>query len=133
MSTWFEEYGRDHQNLTNRKIHRVCVPLIFISVVATIHLLGWAGDVLLALSLIWYGILGLRSFAIMTLQEGIAVALAEVLLHFCGNNAFFVFASVFFLGWCGQFYGHILEGRRPSFLKDLQYLLIGPLWIWLGH
>ncbi|MFN3454555.1 MAG: Mpo1-like protein [Pseudobdellovibrio sp.] len=36
--------------------------------------------------------------------------------------------SVFIISWVGQFYGHHLEGKRPSFFQDLQYLLIGPLW-----
>ena len=38
----------------------------------------------------------------------------------------------FVLAWIGQFVGHAIEGRRPSFLKDLQFLLIGPLWL-LGN
>jgi len=36
---------------------------------------------------------------------------------------------VFAAAWVGQFYGHILEGRRPSFFTDLAYLLIGPAWL----
>jgi uncharacterized membrane protein YGL010W len=33
------------------------------------------------------------------------------------------------LAWIGQFYGHKIEGKKPSFLKDLEFLLIGPLWV----
>jgi uncharacterized membrane protein YGL010W len=36
---------------------------------------------------------------------------------------------VFVLAWIGQFWGHKVEGKRPSFLKDVQFLLIGPLWL----
>ena len=36
---------------------------------------------------------------------------------------------VFALAWIGQFYGHSVEGKKPSFLKDLQFLLIGPMWL----
>lgn len=36
---------------------------------------------------------------------------------------------IFILAWTGQFYGHLLEGKKPSFLKDLQFLLIGPAWV----
>jgi uncharacterized membrane protein YGL010W len=36
---------------------------------------------------------------------------------------------VFTLGWIGQFIGHYVEGRRPSFFRDLRFLLIGPLWV----
>jgi uncharacterized membrane protein YGL010W len=37
--------------------------------------------------------------------------------------------GVFVLAWIGQFVGHKIEGRRPSFFTDLQYLLIGPAWL----
>jgi len=37
--------------------------------------------------------------------------------------------TLFFLAWIGQFYGHQLEGKKPSFLQDLQFLLIGPAWV----
>ena len=36
---------------------------------------------------------------------------------------------IFVIAWIGQFVGHAVEGRRPSFFKDLQFLLIGPLWL----
>ena len=36
--------------------------------------------------------------------------------------------GVFVVAWIGQFIGHKIEGRRPSFLTDLVYLLVGPLW-----
>jgi uncharacterized membrane protein YGL010W len=37
--------------------------------------------------------------------------------------------GVFVLAWIGQFVGHLIEGRKPSFLTDLAYLLIGPAWL----
>ena len=37
--------------------------------------------------------------------------------------------GVFVIAWIGQFYGHKIEGKKPSFLKDLQFLLIGPAWV----
>ena len=37
--------------------------------------------------------------------------------------------TIFIAAWIGQFIGHALEGKRPSFFKDLQFLLIGPLWL----
>ncbi len=33
------------------------------------------------------------------------------------------------VAWLGQFVGHAVEGRRPSFSKDPQFVLIGPLWL----
>jgi uncharacterized membrane protein YGL010W len=38
-------------------------------------------------------------------------------------------ATVLVLAWIGQFAGHAIEGRRPSFTTDLAYLLIGPAWL----
>jgi uncharacterized membrane protein YGL010W len=42
---------------------------------------------------------------------------------------FYVSVTIFVLAWIGQFYGHKLEGKKPSFFKDLQFLLIGPAWV----
>lgn len=45
------------------------------------------------------------------------------------HRSWMVFLGVFILSWIGQFYGHKIEGKKPSFLKDLQFLLIGPVWL----
>src|SRR5690606_9967059 len=37
--------------------------------------------------------------------------------------------GVFVVAWIAQFIGHRIEGRKPSFLTDLVYLLIGPAWV----
>ena len=36
---------------------------------------------------------------------------------------------IFVTAWIGQFVGHMIEGKRPSFFEDLRFLLIGPLWV----
>ena len=36
---------------------------------------------------------------------------------------------IFVVAWIGQFIGHSIEGKRPSFFKDVQFLLIGPIWL----
>ena len=36
---------------------------------------------------------------------------------------------IFIVAWIGQFIGHKIEGKKPSFLQDLQFLLIGPAWL----
>jgi uncharacterized membrane protein YGL010W len=40
-----------------------------------------------------------------------------------------VCGGLFVLAWIGQFIGHAIEGKRPSFFKDVQFLMIGPLWL----
>jgi uncharacterized membrane protein YGL010W len=37
--------------------------------------------------------------------------------------------GIFVLAWIFQFIGHHLEGKKPSFFEDLQYLLVGPLFV----
>jgi uncharacterized membrane protein YGL010W len=58
-----------------------------------------------------------------------------------GNNAIFemtgrdagqmalVSLGIFVVAWIGQFIGHKIEGKKPSFLEDVQFLLIGPAWL----
>jgi uncharacterized membrane protein YGL010W len=36
---------------------------------------------------------------------------------------------IFALAWIFQFVGHKIEGKKPSFFKDVQFLLIGPAWL----
>ena len=39
------------------------------------------------------------------------------------------YLTIFIFSWAGQFIGHKIEGKKPSFLKDIQFLLIGPAWL----
>ena len=45
------------------------------------------------------------------------------------GNALAVAAVVFVLAWVGQFIGHLIEGRKPSFFEDVKFLLVGPAWL----
>jgi uncharacterized membrane protein YGL010W len=45
------------------------------------------------------------------------------------QNMVFASLGIFFVAWVGQFIGHKIEGKKPSFLEDLQFLLIGPAWL----
>src|SRR5450830_683990 len=37
--------------------------------------------------------------------------------------------AVLVAAWIGQFIGHKIEGKKPSFFEDLRFLLIGPLFV----
>jgi uncharacterized membrane protein YGL010W len=37
--------------------------------------------------------------------------------------------GIFVIAWIIQFIGHKVEGKKPSFLKDIQFLMIGPAWL----
>ena len=140
---YFNEYALSHQNETNQTIHYICVPLIFFSVIGLLMsipttflenlfdlsnpiLENWAVVFGLMASL-FYLKLGFWYFIKM-----LFVLLLSIIVNFCmGGIIHLLYASItiFVLAWIGQFYGHKIEGAKPSFLKDLEFLLIGPLWV----
>lgn len=137
---WLAEYARSHQHAVNKRIHRICVPSIMLSIFGMmwfVPLPFFAGPwtnlaVLVALGvLIFYATLGFRcllemSFLVLA-QLSIVFYLTQR-LHW----ALWLFVGIFVVGWIGQAWGHKLEGKKPSFFEDIQFLLIGPLWIFRG-
>jgi uncharacterized membrane protein YGL010W len=136
---WFESYGSDHRNPTNQLIHWICVPAILWSVIAALWVvpvpasLGKPG---LWCALIMVGALSFywrlsRPLGAAMIVFFIALALlTHVLYGALGARILLWLAiGVFVVAWIGQFVGHQLEGRKPSFLTDLAYLLIGPAWL----
>lgn len=140
IELWLEEYGESHQHPTNKLIHWICVPAIVFSVVGLLWSLpvpaafgemssamNWA--VLFAMAaIVYYFILS------VPLGLGASLVLAGLLLlaHALSGLATPLWAislAIFVLAWIGQFIGHRIEGRKPSFFKDLQFLMIGPLWL----
>ena len=136
------EYGESHQNATNKAIHWICVPLIFFSVVGLIAsipgglvqtVLGdnpyanWA-TVALIVALAYYVTLSIPLAVGMMLFGAFCLYLTRVIVA-QGWTLWVVCLGVFVVAWMGQFYGHKVEGKKPSFFKDLQFLLIGPAWL----
>ncbi|MBD2766714.1 DUF962 domain-containing protein [Hymenobacter sp. BT664] len=135
------EYGESHQNPTNKLVHWVCVPLIMFSLLGLLWSvpvpgaiqsispwLNW-GTLIMALTLVYYVRLSGRLALGMVL---VWLAMALALRIVVGATALPLWAIcliIFALAWVGQFWGHQVEGKKPSFLKDLQFLLIGPLWL----
>ena len=56
-------------------------------------------------------------------------ALMPYPLTLLGSHALHVAVAVFVLAWIGQFIGHAIEGRKPSFFEDVKFLLVGPAWL----
>lgn len=138
LHTLLEHYGRDHENATNQTIHLVCVPLILWSIIAMIWTIpvpgtwfqpgAFAGLTMAALAA-WY----FRGSRPLGLGAAVAFALAGLLCWVIagaiGMLGLLVTAIVVFVAaWIGQFIGHRIEGKRPSFFTDLVYLLVGPAW-----
>lgn len=132
ISDWLSAYGESHQNKTNRIIHKICVPLIVWSLVALLWSLK-VFDIRLAypaalICLAFYFNLSWRSGLIMWAQFSIFFAITWALEMAMGSVRECA-VVIFILAWVGQFVGHKIEGRKPSFFEDLQFLLIGPLWV----
>lgn len=138
------EYGESHKNETNKAIHWICVPLIFFSVVGLFasipsgiveSFLGaenpysnWA-TVLLALALIYYVTLSIPLSLGMLLFSVLCLLGLNFISSLNLAPLWAVCLGIFVVAWIGQFYGHKVEGKKPSFFKDLQFLLIGPAWL----
>lgn len=138
----FAEYAESHRNSTNKLIHWICVPLIFWSILGFISLIPsksigfiYIGEIsyvsfaAIALVTIFYlrlsFIISLIMFILMIIMESFAYGIN---IRF-KENSWIVYLSVFVITWIFQFVGHKIEGKKPSFLKDLQFLLVGPIWL----
>jgi uncharacterized membrane protein YGL010W len=138
---WLNEYGDSHRNSTNKALHWICVPVIVWCVLGLLWItpfpaalrgsypaLNWATLAVL-IALIYYAFLSLP------LALGVLPALLLMLWSLDGLDRsapaplWLLCVALFVLAWIGQFIGHAIEGKRPSFFKDLQFLMIGPLWL----
>ena len=138
---WLDEYGESHQHPLNQKIHWICVPLIMLSLVALLSLLplklamlnqypilNHSGFLLVVIASLYYFFLSIPLFAGM-IPVSALMLFAVDFLALVPLPLWQTATAIFVLAWIGQFYGHKIEGKKPSFLKDVQFLLIGPLWL----
>jgi len=136
---WLDDYGSSHRNHTNKLIHWICVPAIFFSIVGFLYAVplpipGWhtylitLAHVALLLLIIYYVRLS-PSLAAGMLVIGILCLWLWRIIALTGVVIWQVALAIFVLAWIGQFIGHKIEGAKPSFFKDLQFLLIGPAWL----
>ena len=139
IDRWFASYSGDHRDPTNQAIHVVAVPAILWSVIALLWCIPspgtlfrdgfWAGLTMFGAFLFYYRAsrrLGLGMAAVFALLG----LVTNVLFATLGRMPLLTLAIVVFVvAWIAQFIGHKIEGRKPSFLTDLTYLLIGPAWV----
>ena len=138
--SWFEEYGVSHQNGFNKLVHWVCVPSIMFSILGLLWsldvpsrigsispFLNWS--VLAAIpAIIFYFLLSKKLAAGMLVVTGLMLSLIYW-IDTLQTPLWIISLGIFIIAWIGQFIGHLVEGRKPSFFKDLQFLLIGPIWL----
>jgi uncharacterized membrane protein YGL010W len=138
---WLDDYGDSHRNHTNKALHWICVPVIvwcvlgllwslpFPGSIRSLHpALNWASLAVLA-ALIYYSALSVR-LALGALPALLIILWSLDLIERSSPVPLWsICVALFVAAWIGQFIGHAIEGRRPSFLKDVQFLMIGPLWL----
>tara|TARA_B110000902_G_scaffold228880_1_gene269307 strand:- start:2838 stop:3332 length:495 start_codon:yes stop_codon:yes gene_type:complete len=143
------EYGESHQNKTNKLIHWLCVPSIFFSIVALVwciplgplenisiknyKYINWA-TISIFFVFIYYFMLSPKLTIGMVIFSILCLFLTnwienKILTDNLDISLWIISVSIFVFSWIIQFIGHKIEGKKPSFLKDVQFLLIGPVWL----
>ena len=124
---WLEEYTTTHQNPLNQRIHNFTVPLIFWSILAMVATLPPLALLILTPLFSFYFALGWTYGFVMVFLTGVSLMLSYLMMIW-GWPVFYLALAVFIISWIAQFCGHKVEGKKPSFLKNVLFLLIGPLW-----
>jgi uncharacterized membrane protein YGL010W len=119
-------YGESHQNMTNEVIHFVAIPLIMLSLCGLMFALHpWVAYAFIAASMVYYARLSWVFFGLMCAWS----ALIITILHAMGAQVMVLSIAIFVGAWIAQFIGHKIEGKKPSFFEDIQYLWVGPLFV----
>ena len=119
-------YAESHRDPRNEAIHCVAIPLIMLSLIGLLHALHpWVAYAFVAASLVYYA----RLSAVFLLTMVVLTVVGLLLVRAMGDLVLPISATIFVVAWIGQFVGHKLEGRKPSFFEDVQYLWVGPLFV----
>ena len=125
LTSLLEQYQQSHQNPTNKKVHFVCVPLILFSILGLLFSINVSVMMIAVLiCMIYYIRLSLALSGYMLIVFAI---MARIIIRM--DYVLPTCIAIFIISWIFQFIGHKIEGKKPSFFQDLQFLLIGPLWI----
>jgi uncharacterized membrane protein YGL010W len=126
VDTLLAHYGASHQHPTNEVIHFIAIPLIMLSLVGLLFALHpWVAYAFIAASMVYYLRLSMVFFFSMCAWSVVVIAL----LHAMGARVLPLSVAIFVGAWIIQFIGHKIEGKKPSFFEDLQYLWVGPLFV----
>ncbi|MDX1587477.1 MAG: Mpo1-like protein [Oleiphilaceae bacterium] len=143
LTEFLDAYGESHQNPVNQWVHFICVPAIMISALGLLWLIPlgqWLGlseavafwvngaTVLGVVSGAVYLKLGLGVFVLMTAWFALALGIILSVVA-SGVSLFWSSLAVFAIAWVAQVWGHKVEGKKPSFIEDLVFLLIGPVFV----
>ena len=143
IQQWLDAYGESHQNKTNKIIHWICVPLIMFSLLGILSLIKTTipifssyycinvSHLLILFSLIFYSRLSIPITIGMIIYSALNLYIIYQFefLYSSQSMLLIIYIAIFVGAWIGQFIGHKIEGQKPSFFEDLQFLLIGPAWL----
>lgn len=140
IQSWFDAYGESHRNATNKAIHWICVPTIYFCVIGLLASIPpsdlpyigkfpWSKLAMGAALLFFYLPRSLTLTIGMALWSAGCLWFAMYVAAHATWPLWAISAVLFTAAWIGQFYGHKIEGKKPSFLHDLQFLMIGPAWL----
>ncbi len=133
---WLDDYGQSHRNPINKRIHWVCIPAIIVSLLGLLaslptpidlQWLHW-GTALVVFAVVYYALLS-RPLAIGMAVVGVLMLGLVHLMSGLSTPLWQLSLAIFVAAWIVQLIGHKIEGEKPSFFKDLQFLLIGPMWL----
>jgi uncharacterized membrane protein YGL010W len=145
LKQFLDTYAESHQNPLNQVIHIICVPAIFFATLGLMWLVpvgrfipGISAEMApnINLATLFVVLIGLPYYLRLSVGS-LIIGASWSLLSFAGIVAiqshglslFWISASVWVIAWAVQFYGHHVEGAKPSFADDVQFLMIGPLFV----
>ena len=119
-------YEESHRDPRNERIHFVAIPLIMLSLLGLLFAIHpWVAYGFVLASMVYYARLSAVFLLAMAIQSVIGLAL----VHAMGERVLIISTMIFVAAWIAQFVGHKMEGRKPSFFEDLQYLWVGPIFV----
>ena len=126
VDTLLAHYGESHRNPRNEAIHCAAIPLIMLSLLGLLSAIHpWVAYAFVLASLVYYA----RLSVVFLVAMAVASAVGLLLVRAMGAYVLPISAVIFVLAWIAQFVGHKIEGRKPSFFEDLQYLFVGPIFV----
>lgn len=135
LNQWLDEYSASHRNPKNKLTHWLGIPLIVFAIWCALKAIPVGNDLFnpatgaIAVFVGYYLLLSWRLALGMALVSALLYVGVLALEDASGARLIWLAAAIFVVGWVLQFIGHHIEGAKPSFFKDLQFLLIGPLWL----
>lgn len=146
VDIYFDKYAESHQNPTNKLIHWICVPLIVFSLLGLVWAIpfpylkflgsyngffNWASFLIAFAVYYYYKLSPVLSYLMLLIVFAFSYGIIELVAWQKGGGPplWQSCLVIFVASWAGQFIGHKIEGKKPSFFDDLKFLLIGPIWL----